>query len=158
MQVQSALVWARFISLLLLHITVLQSLYMLWLLPLTSRGITWLHVAALCLTAQPVAVFAILHNGLVVHGVVAVRIIIEHGVIVRGRVCDNAHEDGDQRHIIDKGKKEGRVDCEEGDGAHGGYDSGGRCLHAFLAEFYRAGVADTGHPQRLVGNPRKIRT
>lgn len=58
------------------------------------------------------------HHGLVTHGAVVVGIIIEHGVIVGGGVCDNAHEEWSQGGVIDKGKEEGGVDREEGDGAH----------------------------------------
>lgn len=85
-------------------------------------------------------------------------VIIEHVVVVGGGVRDNAHEEGHQRGLVDKGEQEGGVDGEDGDGARGGYNSGGRCLHPFLAKFYSAGVADTGHPQRVVRNSRKIRS
>lgn len=111
-----------------------------------------------CLAACAVAVVAAHRDWLVAHGAVDMGVIIDHAVVVGGRVGNNAHEEGDQRRIIYKGKQEGRVDREEGDGARGGYNSGGGRLHAFLAEFYSAGVADTGDPQRGIRNSRKIRS
>lgn len=81
--------------------------------------------ASRSLSAQAVAVFAVHSNRLVTHGSVHKRVIVKHAVIVGGRICDNAHKEGDQRGIIHKGKQEGRVNGEYGDGAHGGNNSGG---------------------------------
>lgn len=102
--------------------------------------------------------FALHRDRLVAHGAVVIGVVVKHAVVVGGGVRDHAHKEGHQRGVIDEGKQEGRVDGEEGDGARGGYDSGGGRLHAFLAELYGAGVADSGHPQRVVRNSRKIRT
>lgn len=139
-----------------------QSIYtLLLLLPLISRGTACLHSAAvccLCLRAQPVALFLILHLRLVAHGAVALRIVLKHWVVVRGRICDDSHEEGNQRGVVNEGEKEGRVDREDGDGTHRGYNSRGRRLHSCLAELYGAGVADAAHLQRHVRYPRKIRS
>lgn len=82
--------------------------------------------AASCsLSAQAAAVFAVYSNRLVTHGSIHKRAVVKHAVIVRGRICDNAHKEGHQRGIIHKGKQEGRVDREYGDGAHGGNNGGG---------------------------------
>lgn len=90
-------------------------------------------------------------------GAVAMGIIIWHGV-VRGGVCDDAHEEGGQGGIVDEGEEKRGVDREGGDGAHGGYGGRGGRLHAFLAELDGAGVADSRHRQGLVRNPGKVRT
>lgn len=112
--------------------------------------------AASCsLSAQAVAVFAVHRNRLVTQGSIHKRVIFKY---VGGRICDNAHKEGDQRGVIHDGKQEGRVDREHGDGAHGGNNGGGWGLHTFLTEFYSAGMADAADPQRVVGNSRKIRT
>lgn len=87
---------------------------------LTSGG-----AASCSLSAQTVAVFAVHSNRLVTHGSIHKRVIVKHAVVVRGRICDDAHKEGDQRGIIHKGKQEGRVDREYGDGAHGGNNGGG---------------------------------
>lgn len=104
------------------------------------------------------AVFVIHTNRLVTHGSIHKWVVVRHAVIVGGRICDNAHEEGDQRGIIHQGKQEGRVDREHGDGALGGNNGGGWGLHTFLVEFYSAGMADTANPQRIVRNSRKIGT
>lgn len=65
-----------------------------------------------------VSVPDIVHHRLVVHGVVAVGIIIEHEVVVRRRVRDDAHEEGDQRGVIDEGEQKGGVNREKRDRAH----------------------------------------
>lgn len=115
--------------------------------------------AASCsLSAQAVVVFAVHGNRLVTHGSVQERVIVEHAVVVGGRIGDDAHEDGHQGGVVHQGKQEGRVDREDEDGAHGGHHGGGGRLHAFLAEFHSAGVADAADPQRVVGNPRKVRS
>lgn len=87
---------------------------------LTSGG-----AASCSFNAQAVAVFAVHRNRLVTHGSIHKRPVVKHAVIVGGRICDNAHKEGDQRGIIHKGKQEGRVDREDGDGAHGGNNGGG---------------------------------
>lgn len=113
--------------------------------------------AASCsLGAQAVVVFAVHGNRLVTHGSVQERVIVEHAVVVGGGIGDDAHEEGDQGGVVHQGKQEGRVDREDEDGAHGGHHGGGGRLHAFLAEFHSAGVADAADPQRIVGNPGKI--
>lgn len=134
-------------SLLLLPAAALQSIYILQMLPLTSGGATCLHAAALCscLAARPAALVAILHHRLVTHGAVSMGSIIKHAVVVGGRVCDDAHEEGSQRGVIDEGEYKGRIHREERDGAHGGYNSGGGRFHAFFTEFYGASVADSGN-------------
>lgn len=83
-------------------------------------------------------------------------LVIEHVIILRGGVCDHTHEKGHKRGVVDKGKQEGRVDGEKGHGARGGYNSARGRLHALLAELDGASMANSGHPQRMVRNPRKI--
>lgn len=87
---------------------------------LTSGG-----AASCSLTAQAVAVFAVHRNRLVTHGSIHERLVVQHAVIVGGRISDDAHEEGDQRGVVHEGKQEGRVDREYGDGAHGGNNGGG---------------------------------
>lgn len=112
--------------------------------------------AASC--CRTVAVFAVHGNRLVTHCSIHKRVVIKHAAIVRGRICDNAHKEGDQRGVIHQGKQEGRVDREHGDGAQSGNNGDGGCLHTFLTEFYSAGMADTADPQRVVRNSIEIRT
>lgn len=134
---------------------------MLVLLCLIPRGAARLHDVALCwppLAAQAGALLVVCRERLVAHGAVAVGVVVEHAVIVGGGVRHYAHEEGHEGGVVNEGKQEGGVDREVRDGARGRYYGGGGCLHAFLAEFDGAGVADAGHSQRVVRYSRKIRS
>lgn len=64
------------------------------------------------LAAHAAALLGVHGKGLVTHGAVDVRVIVGHAVVVRGGVCDDAHEEGSQRGIVDEGKQEGGVHGE----------------------------------------------
>lgn len=134
---------------------------MLQLLCLVPRGAARLHAVALCwlpLAAQTGALLVMCCGRLVVHGAVAVGVIVGHAVIVGGGVRHYAHEEGHEGGVVNEGKQEGGVDGEVRDGARGRYYGGGGRLHAFLAELDGAGVADAGHSQWVVRYSRKIRS
>lgn len=128
------------------------------LLPSTG-GAAGLSSAALCW--QPVELHVQVcfpGVGLVAHGAVTIGVVVGHGVVVGGGVRDDAHEERDQREVVNKGEQKRGVYREEGDGAHGGHHGGGGRFYAFFAELHGGGVTDAGHPEGLVGDPREVWT
>lgn len=104
-------VW--FVAGFVVPLTVPLFISMLPLLLCPSGGDAWLPAAScwLCVAAWYVVVFVIyvsvpdiVHRRLIVHGAVAVWIIVKHEVIVGHGVCNDAHEEGHKGGVVNKGK------------------------------------------------------